>query len=215
MVIIILSLSAVVLLAALYLYFSKSRKPGKPIILGVCVVVVSCAIWYTTLDQSAELEVALNNVEQKVAAEPKTVAELIEQIENKLREDRNNSKLWYELGHGYLSSNRFEEASQCFSYVIRLEENPTASVFSAKATADYYANSQRINKNIQLLLDEALSMDEFNYPALMLIGNDHFISFRYEDAIETWQKILDSERQGLDRTTVINSINRAKEMLQQ
>ncbi|WP_375750106.1 cytochrome C heme lyase [Vibrio sp. HN007] len=213
MPILVLSLSAVVLLAVFYIYFSKNHKLVKPLTLGVAVAGLSCAVWYSTLDQSQELAQAQSKAEEKIAAEPKTVKELIEQIENKLREDRNNSELWYELGHGYLSSNRFEEASQCFSYVLRLEESPTASVFSAKATADYYANSQRISKNIQLLLDEALSMDEYNYPALMLIGNDHFISFRYQEAIETWQKILDSERQGLDRSTVINSINRAKDMM--
>jgi formate-dependent nitrite reductase complex subunit NrfG len=194
-------------------FFSKDKALLKPVLFACAVVAVALLIWFTSLDQSEKLDAALIQAAQEEESQPKTVNELIEQIENQLRADSNNSKLWYELGHGYLASSRFEEASVCFSYVLRLEEEPTASVFAAKATADYYANAQRINDNIQALLDQALTMDPFNYPALMLIGNDHYISFRYQEAIDTWQHILDSERQGLDRATVINSINRAKEML--
>lgn len=213
MTIIILSVVAIVITTFAARYFSKDRVLVKPALFASSVVAVALLAWFSFLDQSEKLDAALAQAAQKEEKQPKTVNELIEQIENQLRGDSNNSKLWYELGHGYLASGRYEEASVCFSYVLRLEQEPTASVFAAKASADYYANAQRINDSIQALLDRALSLDPFNYPALMLIGNDHFISFRYQEAIDTWQHILDSERQGLDRATVINSINRAKEML--
>ena len=69
-----------------------------------------------------------------------------------------------------------------------------------------------MTKQVQHLLDQALAKDQFNDTALMLIANDHFISFRYDQAIETWQKVLDSERQGIDRVTIINSINKTREL---
>ncbi|WED20588.1 hypothetical protein L3Q72_07965 [Vibrio sp. JC009] len=213
MPVITLCILAVIFIFVSHQYFGRKAAARTSLVFALSVGAVTLVLWFSEFDQSEKLEVAQQKAEQKIEAEPKTVDELIEQIENQLREDRNNSKLWYELGHGYLASDRFEDASLCFSYVLRLEDTPAASVLAAKATADYYANSQRINKNIQALLTEALEKDEFNYPALMLIGNDHFISFRYQEAIDTWQKILDSERQGLDRVTVINSINRAKAML--
>jgi len=132
-------------------------------------------------------------------------------LQSKLRVDRNNADLWFQLGLGYLEYSEFENANTCFGYVLRLTDDPSPTVYAAKATALYYLSSQRITEEVDHLLKIALSKDRLNGTALMLIANDHFISFRYEKAIMIWQKILDSERQGIDRIAIINLINRAKE----
>ncbi len=143
-------------------------------------------------------------------AVPLTIDEIIVEIQDKLREDKNNADLWFQLGQGYFANGEFTNADTCFGYVLRLTDEPSSTVYAAKATALYYLSSQRMTQEVNELLDIALSKDQLNDTALMLIANDHFISFRYDDAIETWQKVLDSERQGIDRVAIINSINRTQ-----
>ncbi|MDB1123753.1 nitrite reductase [Vibrio algarum] len=152
--------------------------------------------------------------QQKVVklAVPLTIDEIIGEIQDKLREDKNNADLWFQLGQGYFANGEFDNANTCFDYVIRLTDEPSSTVFAAKATAQYYISSQRMTDEVMELLDIALSKDRLNDTALMLIANDHFISFRYDQAIETWQKVLDSERQGIDRVTIINSINKTQQL---
>lgn len=144
-----------------------------------------------------------------------TIEEILEEIQGKLREDRNNPDLWFQLGQGYFANGEFENANTCFEYVIRLMDEPSSTVYAAKATALYYVSSQRITQEVNQLLELSLSKDQLNDTALTLIANDHFISFRYEEAIATWQRILDSERANIDRVAIINSINRAKALSHQ
>lgn len=140
-------------------------------------------------------------------------SEQISTIQQKLKQDPNQAELWFQLGHGYLSEQDFSAARTCFDYAIRLSEQPTASQFAAKATALYYLKKQVIDKEVQQLLDRALEKEATNLTALSLIASDHFISFRYQQAIDTWSVMLDSQDRDLDRASIIHSLNLAKQML--
>lgn len=135
-------------------------------------------------------------------------------LEDQLKASPNNADLWFEIGQGYLLNGEFNNANICFDYALRLSDEPTANQYAAKATTQYYAHSQIINEEIQTLLNKALELDEYNQAALTLIASDHFVTFRYQKAINAWQKILDSERVDVDRVTIINSINQAKQLMQ-
>ncbi|EGA69369.1 putative YfrE protein [Vibrio sinaloensis DSM 21326] len=139
-------------------------------------------------------------------------SEQIREIQGKLKQDPNQAELWFQLGHGYLNQQDFGSALTCFDYAIRLTESPTASQYAAKATALYYSNKQQLTDEVQQLLALALAEDENNLTALSLIASDHFISFRYQQAIDVWTQMLDSQDQDLDRASIIHSLNLAKQM---
>lgn len=63
---------------------------------------------------------------------------------------------------------------------------------------------------VSSLLEQALVIEANNLTALTLIASDHFISFRYQEAIDTWTRMLDSNHPELDREMVIRSLNQAK-----
>lgn len=160
--------------------------------------------WWLQGDEPKPLEV----VEQL-----ETHTEWMTSIQDKLREDPNQAELWFQLGHGYLNEQDFASALTCFDYAVRLSDEPTANQMSAKASALYYVKKQRITPEVEQLLNSALEKDSTNATALALIANDHFISFRYQEAVETWTKMLNSNATDLDRESIIRSLNQAKTML--
>lgn len=146
-------------------------------------------------------------------SQPVTFANYQSELQSKLEQDPNQAELWFKLGSVYLEQGEFAAAVTSYDYAIRLERTPVARLFSAKATALYYANKQSMGEEVNTLLKRSLKLDPNDRTALMLIASDHFISMRYEQAIEVWTQLLDSNQQGLDRVSIIHSINQAKQML--
>ena len=156
---------------------------------------------------------AVNNKAITEPLGPLSYSDKMRYLEDQLKASPNDADLWFEIGQGYLLNGEFSNASICFDYALRLTSEPTANQYAAKATTLYYAHSQIIDEEIQTLLDKALEQDEYNQAALTLIASDHFVTFRYQKAINAWQKILDSERVDVDRIAIINSINQAKQLM--
>ncbi|MGR5558445.1 TPR domain-containing protein [Vibrio fortis] len=146
-------------------------------------------------------------------SQPVTFANYQSELQSKLKQDPNQAELWFKLGSVYLEQGEFAAAVTSYDYAIRLERTPVARLLAAKATALYYANKQSMGEEVNALLKRSLELDPNDRTALMLIASDHFISMRYEQAIEVWTQLLDSNQQGLDRVSIIHSINQAKQML--
>ncbi|WP_104024705.1 TPR domain-containing protein [Vibrio hyugaensis] len=142
-----------------------------------------------------------------------TTRDIMEEIQTQLREEPNNAELWFQLGQGYLLEGEFDGALICFDYAIQLTDPVSATQLAAKATTLYYIHKQAMTDEVGLLLEQALQLEPHNEAALSLIANDHFLSFRFQEAIDTWVLLLDSNDPNLDRVQIINSINKAKELL--
>ncbi len=142
-----------------------------------------------------------------------TARDIMKEIQDQLREDPNDAELWFQLGQGYLVEGEVDGALTCFDYAIKLTDTVNATQLSAKATALYYIHKQAITEEVSGLLDQALQLEPHNEAALSLIANDHFLSFRFQEAIDTWVLLLDSQNPNVDRVQIINSINSAKALL--
>ncbi|MGR5237661.1 TPR domain-containing protein [Vibrio alfacsensis] len=142
-----------------------------------------------------------------------TARDMVEEIQQQLRDEPNNAELWFQLGQGYLVEGELDGALICFDYAIQLTEPATATQLSAKATTLYYIHKQTMTDEVSLLLEQALQLEPYNEAALSLIANDHFLSFRFQQAVDTWVLLLDSNDQNLDRVQIINSINKAKALM--
>ncbi len=142
-----------------------------------------------------------------------TARDIMQEIQDQLSEDPNNAELWFQLGQGYLLEGELDGALICFDYAIQLTEPVSATQLAAKATTLYYIHQQSMTQEVSLLLEQALQIEPRNEAALSLIANDHFLSFRFQEAIDTWVLLLDSNDPNLDRVQIIHSINKAKELL--
>ena len=210
--IIMMLLSFVLIGAVLWWFFSRGNAASLNPVWMIFIVIISMIVIFSSGLRPEKF--AVNN---KVITEPLgplSYDDKMRYLEDQLKASPNDAELWFEIGQGYLLNGELNAANICFGYVIRLTEEPTANQYAAKATAQYYLHSQLFDEDIEKLLDKALALDEYNQAALTLIASDHFVTFRYQKAINAWQKILDSERVDVDRVTIINSINQAKQLMQ-
>ncbi len=146
--------------------------------------------------------------------EVQTSLDIMSELQQKLYVEPNNAELWFQLGDGYLYEQDFAAAVTCFDYAIRLSDVPQANQLAGKAAAMYYGNKQRMTPEIDGLLQQALELEPNNTAALTLIASDHFVSFRYQKAIDTWVQLLDSNQMDVDRRKVVTLLNQAKDLLQ-
>lgn len=142
-----------------------------------------------------------------------TATDFQNELQQSLEQDPNQSDLWFKLGGVYMQKGEFDAAYTCYDYAIRLDPVAPSGLYAAKASALYYLSSQAMSDDVKRLLKQSLELDPNDRTALMLIATDHFISMRYQQAIDAWTQILDSDQQGIDRVSIIHSINQAKQMI--
>ena len=195
------------LFIVLMIFMSSRSKTARRLNLSLAVFAVlgTGVLWYLMKQDLPQPDPS--------ESQPVTFANYQSELQSKLEQDPNQAELWFKLGSVYLEQGEFAAAVTSYDYAIRLERTPVARLFAAKATALYYANKQSMGEEVNALLKRSLELDPNDRTALMLIASDHFISMRYEQAIEVWTQLLDSNQQGLDRVSIIHSINQAKQML--
>lgn len=176
--------------------------PMKRTLLASLVLAIPLSLWWQ--GQAPEFPEPLERA---------TPSDWMNSLQDKLKQDPNQGELWFQLGHGYMNKQEFLAALTCFDYAVRLSDNPSASQLAAKASALYYLEKQVVTEEVQALLNQALTLEPDNLTALALIAGDHFISLRYQQAIDTWTQMLDSNSTELDRVSIIHSLNQAKELL--
>ena len=195
------------LFIVLMIFMSSRSKTARRLNLSLAVFAVlgTGILWYLMKQDLPQPDLS--------ESQPVTFANYQSELQSKLEQDPNQAELWFKLGNVYLEQGEFAAAVTSYDYAIRLERTPVARLFAAKATALYYANKQSMGEEVNALLKRSLELDPNDRTALMLIASDHFISMRYEQAIEVWTQLLDSNQQGIDRVSIIHSINQAKQML--
>ena len=173
--------------------------------LTALVLLVSVGTWFLIKQEPPKLEdISVSNF---------NATEYVEELQDSLRLNPNQGEVWFQLGGTYVQSGDYQAALTCFDYAIRLSDGVTSSLYSAKASALYYLNAQTINKDVKNMLNSSLALDPYDRTALILIASDHFIGSRYKEAIVVWTQLLDSNQQGLDRVSLIHSINQAKQLM--
>ncbi|MDV6253871.1 hypothetical protein [Vibrio sp. EA2] len=200
---------AITLMSLFIVFLSLSALKVKPAQwFGFCaLVLVLTSSGFLFLRQTPPKSI------QAEASRMMTARDIVEEIQEQLRQEPNNSELWFQLGQGYLVEGELDGALICFDYAIQLSDPVSATLLAAKATAQYYLNNQMMTNEVTVLLEQALQLEPHNNAALSLIANDHFVSFRFQEAIDTWVLLLDSNDPNLDRVRIINAINKAKALL--
>ncbi|MDF0536022.1 c-type cytochrome biogenesis protein CcmI [Shewanella yunxiaonensis] len=141
------------------------------------------------------------------------MAKRVNMLETAVAKEPDNSQAWFSLGHAYISAGEFDKAVQAFDKVMDLV-GVHAELLGPKATALYYKAGQRMIPIVQSLIDQALKMDPKDPSTLLLVGMNAFYTADYQKAIDSWQTILDSDRNDVDRAALIDAVNTAKMRLQ-
>lgn len=136
---------------------------------------------------------------------------VVTELQQRIRQAPNDSDAWFMLGQRYLNSNEFENALIAFERTEKIR-GQDAELLTAKAATLYYKAGQRMTPQAQKWLEEALKLDPKHVTALMLLASDHFLNAQYQQAIDIWQSLLDSNNPNVNRVKLIEAINMAKMM---
>jgi cytochrome c-type biogenesis protein CcmH len=147
-------------------------------------------------------------IQQPENPEQQTIND-IKRLMDMTKTEPENSDAWYRLGQTLVTVGEFEGALKAYNQVLRIE-GPQADVLGAKAQAIYYQNEQKIDTRVQGFIDQALAIDPNDPSTNILLGMHNFIAANYEVAISHWQRIVDSDKQNVNKQALIEAIEQAK-----
>lgn len=177
------------------------------------VILFTSGILYLFTPQFSQFFMG-KNVEQKtqMALNVSTTQKketYIHLIQEELRKNPNDASKWLELAQAYMQTEDFNSALTCYANAEKLAGS-TPKILGLAATAYFYQNHQQITPKVQQLLNVALKKDPSEISSLSLKAHVAFQQHHYAEAIQLWQKILDSDNADMDRRTLVERIQVAE-----
>ncbi|MBL0710626.1 MAG: c-type cytochrome biogenesis protein CcmI [Colwellia sp.] len=191
-----------------------------PILLSLFIIIFSSALYLKqgTLKNLMATPVASQEsqqsmpVNQQKQVRQQKMLDYINDMKKYLVEKPDDSEAWYNLGKVYVSAGEFDLAIAAFEQVIRIE-GEHADLLGAIAQARYYQNNQKIDAQVQSLIDKALALDINDPSTNILLGMYNFTSQKYQQAIGYWQRVIDTKRQGVNIEALQEAVDEAKARL--
>ncbi|MFI3245766.1 MAG: c-type cytochrome biogenesis protein CcmI [Ferrimonas sp.] len=185
-----------------------------PLLMSAVLVLTSSYIYYD-LGRANDWQLAAqtqNTAEHSAQTVQQMRAMRIEQMEQALANNPNNSQGWFDLGHAYMDANLFAQSVAAFDSAMALV-GEHADLLGPKATALYYQANQTMTPAVQALIQQALADDEQDPSTRLLLGMDAFFNANYEEAIRHWEIILTSPHSPGNNEGVRSAIAQAKMFL--
>jgi cytochrome c-type biogenesis protein CcmH len=192
---------------------SQGRSILWPIAIAFTIVSLSL---YTYMIVGAYPQIsspmALNEDPHGQLPPEQMLAVRLQQLEADVEKDPKNTQAWFSLGQAYISASEFDNAIRAFDTVIE-EVGEHAELLGPKAQAMYYKNDQRINGEIQTVIDKALALDVLDASTNILLGMDSFSNSDFSNAVKYWETVLNSGRPGISVQALTGAIEEAKNQL--
>lgn len=183
---------------------------------GIAFTVVSFSLYaYMTLGAYPLLNAptAMNENDAHSELSPEQMlAFRLQQLQRDVKEDPANSQAWFSLGQAYISAGEFDNAVAAFDRVMA-QVGEHAELLGPKAQAMYYKNSQKINTDIQAVIDKALALDSLDASTNILLGMDSFSNREFAKAVQYWEVVLNSGRPGISTQALAGAVEEAKNQL--
>jgi len=204
---------------------SKNNKPKNvknfsvswPIGLSVFIIVFSVVLYLQqgTLEELIANPTASNTNNQEQQSREDQQEQMlvyIKDLQQHLEKNPDDSEAWYKVGQALVGAGEFDLAINAFEQVIRIE-GEHADLVGAIAQAAYYRNNQKIDEEVQTLIDKALALDVNDPSTNILLGMHNFIGQEYQKAIDYWQRVIDDNRQSVNIDALKEAVNEAKNRL--
>ncbi|MFD0966540.1 heme lyase NrfEFG subunit NrfF [Seminibacterium arietis] len=198
------------------LQFSKSSITKNKVNLLFLILILLPFIYYFSLDRFELVQ----NAKSKFFDDKQRFEQMkinnendsyIIKLQNKLRENPNDDKKWFELAEVHMQNNEFDYALIAYKNVAKIV-GFNAEIAGKIATSLYYKNKQNINTEIKQYIDFALNSDSNEVASLSLLASDAFLKQDYNEAIKLWQKILDSGKSSINRRAIVESMKMAESL---
>lgn len=196
----------------------KTQPEKKSIVLPVFMSILVIGlpiIGYGLLGQYNQVNIQQGQQDPFVGLSDKEIKDIkdikLVELQNKIKANPQDTQSWFILAEYYLYHNEFDNALIVLDKITAIE-GENNEILAARALVLYYQNGQSINLQIRQLLDYILQKEPLQMTALMLIASDYYYHAQYKEAIDIWQRLLDSGNPKIDRIMLIERINVAKMM---
>jgi cytochrome c-type biogenesis protein CcmH len=198
----------------------QQLKVGKrtmlwPITASILTIALSTTL-YLKLGASDQLDTQVQATGDDPHAnltQGQQLALMLQQIEQQVAQNPTDTQSLFRLAHAYTSAGEFDKAVRAFSQLVELE-GEHAEFIGPQAQALYYKNEGKMTPEVTTLIARALALDPDDTSTLVLLGMDNFSNSKYADAITYWQRVLNTQRPGIDRAALENAIVEAKQRLE-
>jgi cytochrome c-type biogenesis protein CcmH len=166
-----ISLCLVLIIVSLGMYFQIGRSND---------LMISQAMADQTDGQQAEGKTPPPSMEKSIAL-----------LESKIAQDPTNKEKLFLLANSYAMVNQFDKASKIYEKMAELVEPNSeehAGLKGAQAQSLFQASGEKMTPEIQLIIQQALTIDPLEPSSLMLQGIEAFTSTNYKNAITFWEK---------------------------
>jgi cytochrome c-type biogenesis protein CcmH len=192
---------------------NQGRSKLWPLAIGLAIVSLSLYT-YMTFGAYSQISSPMTSNEDPHGQLPpeQMLAVRLQQLESDVKKDPKNTQAWFSLGQAYISAGEFDNAIKAFDTVME-EVGEYAELLGPKAQAMYYKNDQRINSEIQAVIDKALALDALDASTNILLGMDSFSNSDFASAVKYWETVLNSGRPGISVQALTGAVEEAKNQL--
>ncbi|WP_085299094.1 c-type cytochrome biogenesis protein CcmI [Cognaticolwellia mytili] len=192
---------------------NQRRSMLWPLAIGLAIISLSLST-YMTFGAYPQLSspMALNEDPHGQLPPEQMLAVRLQQLEADVEKNPKNTQAWFSLGQAYISAGEFDSAIKAFDTVME-EVGEYAELLGPKAQAMYYKNDQRINSEIQIVIDKALALDALDASTNILLGMDSFSNSDFANAVKYWETVLNSGRPGISVQALTGAVEEAKNQM--
>ncbi len=168
------------------------------IAISLCLVLIIVSLgMYFQIGRSSDLIISQTMADQTGGQQtegktpPPSMEKSIALLESKIAQDPNNKEKLFLLANSYAMVNQFDKASKIYEKMAELVEPNSeehASLKGAQAQSLFQASGEKMTPEIQLIIQQALTIDPLEPSSLMLQGIEAFTSTNYKNAITFWEK---------------------------
>lgn len=198
---------------------NKNFSPLWPLVLSIFIMVFSIALYNKQGSYKQLTEVPEGHGQQQSMSEEKRLLARqneamnhIDKLRLHIESNPTDTEAWYNLGQTYVAIGEFSQAVTAFQQVIVIE-GEHADLLGAIAQALYYQNNQTLNSEIQSYIDRALALDINDPSTNILLGMNNFIDGNFQQAINHWQRVIDSNNRGVNIPALKEAIMEAQKRL--
>lgn len=199
----------------------RYQNKGRPLLLVTAALLVVGALWWY-LERGSAADVELTRLQQQVAMDNFAAMQagqqpdieptraLIQAIEARLKSRPDNTRYWYMLGRYASQVGDYQRAETGFRKVYEQSPNDPGAA-SELAQAIFLGNGNRINDEVNFLVDRALEGDSQDTTALGLAGIRAFEARNFRDAERYWLRAVESTPEGAPgRQALMAGVARAR-----
>ena len=188
-----------------------------PIALTVFILIFSAALYqyqgaYSAITQS-QVQGEHESQQAQEDAQTEQTMNYLNELRKQVENNPDNGEAWYNIGQTLVSVGMFDAAINAYDQVIRIE-GVDADLLGVKAQAYYYSNNQQMDEQVQGLIDKALVLDANDPATNILLGMHSFINQQYQSAIDAWQRVLSSNKVGVNTEALTEAVAEAKKRLE-